>query len=50
VTIVFDEDEAKGLRRVGGQVDVMVYTQESSMMNLFGKFWIRLVSWFSYVR
>ncbi|GIU53518.1 MULTISPECIES: HlyD family secretion protein [Shewanella] len=50
VTIVFDEDEAKGLRRVGGQADVMVYTKESSVMNLFGKFWIRLVSWFSYVR
>ncbi|MFC1520362.1 HlyD family secretion protein [Pseudomonadota bacterium] len=50
VTIHFDDEEAKGLRRVGGQADVMVYTEESSLMNLFGKFWIRVVSWFSYVR
>ncbi|WP_144209377.1 HlyD family secretion protein [Shewanella donghaensis] len=50
VTIHFDREEAKGLRRVGGQADVMIYTRESSIMNLFGKFWIRVVSWFSYVR
>ncbi|GIU09495.1 MULTISPECIES: HlyD family secretion protein [unclassified Shewanella] len=50
VTIVLPADEAVGLRRVGGQADVIVYTSDSSIINLFGKFWIRLVSWFSYVR
>ncbi|MCL1141782.1 HlyD family secretion protein [Shewanella gaetbuli] len=50
VTIHFDDEQAKGMRRVGGQADVMVYTEEDSMMNLFGRFWIRAVSWFSYVR
>ncbi|MGS0726443.1 HlyD family secretion protein, partial [Shewanella sp. 0m-11] len=50
VTIVLPVDEAVGLRRVGGQADVIVYTSDNSIINLFGKFWIRVVSWFSYVR
>nr|WP_064608037.1 HlyD family secretion protein [Photobacterium sp. J15] len=50
VTIQFDDDNARGLRRVGGQADVIVYTQENSALNIFGRIWIRLVSWLSYVR
>ncbi|GIU15775.1 transporter [Shewanella sp. c952] len=50
VTIVLSKDEAVGLRRVGGQADVIVYTKDNSMINLFGRAWIRVVSWFSYVR
>lgn len=50
VTIVLSKDEAVGLRRVGGQADVIVYTKGNSMINLFGRAWIRIVSWFSYVR
>ncbi|WP_394200317.1 HlyD family secretion protein [Shewanella waksmanii] len=50
VTIIFDEDQAKGLKRVGGQADVIVYTDDDSLLNLFGKAYIRIVSWLSYVR
>jgi len=50
VAIRFDDDTARGFRRVGGQADVIVYTQESSLMNVFGRVWIRCVSWLSYVR
>ncbi|WP_299022271.1 HlyD family secretion protein [uncultured Photobacterium sp.] len=50
VTIQFDDDSARGLRRVGGQADVIVYTQENSVLNIFGRFWIRIISWLSYVR
>ncbi|WP_051035814.1 HlyD family secretion protein [Photobacterium marinum] len=50
VTIQFDDDSARGLRRVGGQADVIVYTQENSALNIFGRIWIRIVSWLSYVR
>jgi len=39
-----------GLRRVGGQVDVQVYTTESNfLMNAIAWVWIRVVSWLSYV-
>ncbi|AQS39170.1 multidrug resistance efflux pump [Shewanella psychrophila] len=50
VTIIMSGEETKGLRRVGGQADVLVYTSDAGLFNLFGKTWIRLVSWFSYVR
>ncbi|MCT7941870.1 HlyD family secretion protein [Shewanella holmiensis] len=50
VTIKFDDDVAKGFKRVGGQADVIVYTDDSSVVNVFGRFWIRLISWLSYVR
>ncbi|MGF1761485.1 HlyD family secretion protein [Photobacterium sagamiensis] len=50
VAIRFADDTARGFRRVGGQADVIVYTQESSLMNVFGRVWIRCVSWLSYVR
>ncbi|PKG58672.1 HlyD family secretion protein [Shewanella sp. Choline-02u-19] len=50
VTIVLSKEEAVGLRRVGGQADVIVYTKDNSLINLFGRAWIRVSSWFSYVR
>jgi len=50
VAIRFDDDTARGFRRVGGQADVIVYTQDSSVLNMFGRVWIRLMSWLSYVR
>ncbi|WP_394132812.1 HlyD family secretion protein [Shewanella maritima] len=50
VTIKFDPEVAKGLKRVGGQADVIVYTDENGLLNVLGKLWIRIVSLFSYVR
>ncbi|WP_407676582.1 HlyD family secretion protein [Photobacterium obscurum] len=50
VTVRFDDDTARGFRRVGGQADVIVYTQDSSILNVFGRAWIRVISWLSYVR
>ncbi|OLQ72221.1 secretion protein [Photobacterium proteolyticum] len=50
VAIRFDDDTARGFRRVGGQADVIVYTQDSSVLNMFGRVWIRIMSWLSYVR
>jgi len=51
VIIHFDDhDFPSGYRRVGGQADVQVYTQESNwLLNSLGWLWIRLMSWFSYV-
>ncbi len=37
----------RGLR-LNSQVDVIVYTGDHFFWNTLGKFWIRLVSWFSY--
>jgi len=34
--------------RLNSQVDVIVYTGENWFWNMMGKFWIRLMSWFSY--
>jgi len=50
VIIRFDDQAVHGLLRVGGQADVIVYTDKSALMNEIGKVWIRLVSWLSYVR
>lgn len=50
VTIRFDDETARGFRRVGGQADIIVYTEQSSIMNTFGRVWIRIMSWLSYVR
>ncbi|MEZ9899009.1 HlyD family secretion protein [Vibrio breoganii] len=50
VTIQLDDADATEYMRIGGQADVVVYTDESSLMNMLGKAWIRLVSLFSYVR
>jgi multidrug resistance efflux pump len=50
VLIRFNDDSAKGLRAVGGQADVQIYTQYSNaLLNGLGWIWVRLMSWLSYV-
>ena len=49
VIITFDDDSAKGLRRLGGQADVIVYTGNNWIVNPLGWIWIRILSLFSYV-
>lgn len=50
VIIRFDGNSAYGYRFMGGQADVQIYTQKSNVvLNALGWFWIRLMSWFSYV-
>jgi len=49
VIIRFDDDSSKGLRRVGGQADVLVYTGSNRIINSLGRWWIRALSWFSYI-
>ena len=48
VNIIFDDDSASGLRRLGGQADVQFYG-DNSILNALGWLWIRLLSWLSYV-
>ncbi|WP_036818435.1 HlyD family secretion protein [Photobacterium sanctipauli] len=50
VVIRFEDDAPEGALRVGGQADIMLYTQDASIMNVFGKVWIRVISWLSYIR
>ena len=51
VAIEFDEAERKRLRgvRVGGQADVLVYTDRHTLMNLLASIYIRFMSWLSYL-
>ncbi len=49
VIIIFDDDSASGLRRLGGQADVLVYTSNNWIINPLGWLYIRLLSWLSYV-
>ena len=49
VIISFEDDEAQGLRRLGGQADVLVYTSNNWIINPLGWLYIRLLSWLSYV-
>ena len=49
VIISFDDDSASGLRRLGGQADVLVYTSNNWIINPLGWLYIRLLSLFSYV-
>lgn len=51
VVIEFDKEQFDKLRhyiRIGGQAEVIVYTQDSGLLNTLGKLYIRLMSWFSY--
>ncbi len=50
VTIQLNDAEALDYMRIGGQGDVVVYTNGNTVMNMLGTAWIRLVSWLSYVR
>ncbi len=49
VIIDFADDEAYGLRRAGGQVDVLIYTGDGAILNSLGWLWIRFLSILSYV-
>jgi len=49
VIVHFVGDESLGLRREGGQADVIIYTGDDFLMNSLGKLWIRAMSLFSYV-
>ena len=51
VAIEFDQADRQRLRgvRVGGQAEVMVFTGDHPVMNLFGRIYIRVMSWLSYV-
>jgi len=49
VIIDFADDEAYGLRRAGGQVDVQIYTGDHTILNALGWMWIRFLSVLSYV-
>lgn len=45
-----NDGEALAFGRSGAQANVMVLTQERSLFNPLGRLWMRLVSWFSYLR
>jgi multidrug resistance efflux pump len=49
VLIRFDGDETRGLRRIGGQADVIVYTGDGNPLNLLGAMLIRVVSILSFL-
>ncbi len=49
IIIKFTDDKAQGLRLLGGQADVMVYTGNNFILNPFGWLWIRFLSILSYV-
>lgn len=49
VIIEFNDDSAAGLRRLGGQADVQIYTGDNWFVNSMGWIWIRTLSWLSYV-
>ena len=51
VAVEFDPAEVPRLRgvRPGGQADVMVYTGDHPLMNPLGAFYMRVVSWMSYL-
>jgi multidrug resistance efflux pump len=50
VIVGLNEGEADGLRRVGGQADVVVYTSGNFILNTIAWVQIRVRSWISYVR
>ncbi len=50
VIIAFDDGEAVGYRRVGGQVNVVVFTSRNFVLNAIAKLRLRPVSLLSYVR
>jgi multidrug resistance efflux pump len=49
VIVRFSDDSSVGLRRMGGQADVQIYTGDNMILNGLGWFWIRLMSWLSFV-
>jgi multidrug resistance efflux pump len=49
VVINFADDQAVGLRRLGGQADVIIYTDDNMILNFLGSIWIRVNSYLSYL-
>ena len=49
VLIEFADDETKGLRRIGGQADILVYAADKPFLNRLGRWLIGLVSYLSYL-
>jgi multidrug resistance efflux pump len=49
VMITFDDESSAGLRRLGGQADVQIYTGNNWFVNSLGWIWIRTLSYLSYV-
>jgi len=49
VYLKFTDDSTMGLRREGGQADVIIYSSDSWLLNKIGQLWIRLVSILSYL-
>ncbi len=47
VVITFDQGQAIGLRRVGGQADIVIYTGGGAILNAIAWLRLRLVSWSS---
>jgi len=50
VIISFDNNKLISYSRLGGQVDVVVYTGDSGFLNTIGSWRIRLNSWLSFLR
>lgn len=51
VMIQFEEGQVERLReniRIGGQAEVIAYSEESAFTRVVGKLFIRVMSWFSY--
>jgi len=49
VLIRFTDDQASGYRRAGGQVNAIIYTGDRPILNILGRFQIRLVSILSHL-
>lgn len=49
VLIDFEDDAAKGFKRAGGQANIIIYTGDNTLLNGFGRAWMRTISLFSHV-
>jgi len=49
VLIKFVDNSAKGYKRVGGQVNVQIYTDGHPLMKSIGKVWIRIIAFLSHL-
>jgi len=49
VLIKFSDDESKGYKRVGGQVNVIIYTDGHPIMKAIGKAWIKVIAILSHL-
>lgn len=49
VLIAFTDDTAKRFKRMGGQVNVIIYTGNRPVLNTLGRFWIRMISFLSHI-